>query len=54
MYSLSRRSSWKLDDMESQPRNHPIHNHWKYGITGESKILDNVIVNIEQVRELLS
>uniref|UniRef100_A0A914QKE7 CRAL-TRIO domain-containing protein n=1 Tax=Panagrolaimus davidi TaxID=227884 RepID=A0A914QKE7_9BILA len=34
--------------MENKKRNHPIHSHWRYGITGESKVLENVIVNIEQ------
>ncbi|VDM36533.1 unnamed protein product [Toxocara canis] len=45
----ARCSSWKLDDFLSVPRRHPIHNHWKHGITGLSGVLENVIVNIEQV-----
>uniref|UniRef100_A0AC34QFU4 CRAL-TRIO domain-containing protein n=1 Tax=Panagrolaimus sp. JU765 TaxID=591449 RepID=A0AC34QFU4_9BILA len=43
-----RRSCWKLDEMSKQKRDHPIHNHWKHGITGDSGVLDSVIVNIEQ------
>lgn len=38
--------------MAQKPRLHPIHNHWKYGITGKSNVLENVIVNIEQVSGL--
>ncbi|KAI6243925.1 CRAL/TRIO domain protein [Aphelenchoides fujianensis] len=40
-----RKSCWKLDDLVRKPRNHPIHKHWKYGITKESKMLRNVVVN---------
>ncbi|KHN76017.1 hypothetical protein Tcan_18176 [Toxocara canis] len=47
----ARCSSWKLDDFLSVPRRHPIHNHWKHGITGLSGVLENVIVNIEQTRK---
>jgi hypothetical protein len=44
-----RKSCWNLNEMSGKPRVHPIHSHWRYGITGESKVLENVIVNIEQV-----
>ncbi|CAB3410112.1 unnamed protein product [Caenorhabditis bovis] len=43
-----RNSTWNLDEMHKADRNHKIHHHWKYGITGKSGILENVIVNIEQ------
>uniref|UniRef100_A0A7E4UUQ1 CRAL-TRIO domain-containing protein n=1 Tax=Panagrellus redivivus TaxID=6233 RepID=A0A7E4UUQ1_PANRE len=43
-----RQSAWKLDEMKTKPRSHPIHTHWKHGITGPSKVLENVLVNIEQ------
>ncbi|CAD5229624.1 unnamed protein product [Bursaphelenchus okinawaensis] len=46
-----RKSCWNLDEMARKPRKHPIHNHWRYGITSESKVLSNVIVNIEQCGE---
>lgn len=35
--------------MGTAPRDHPIHEHWPYGIIGTSTLLENVIVNIEQV-----
>ncbi|XGW35530.1 hypothetical protein V3C99_019059 [Haemonchus contortus] len=44
----ARKSTWDLDNMHKQDRTHPIHNHWRYGITGESGVLENVIINIEQ------
>ncbi|KAK5980080.1 CRAL-TRIO domain and GOLD domain and CRAL/TRIO N-terminal domain-containing protein [Trichostrongylus colubriformis] len=44
----ARKSTWDLDNMHKLERTHPIHNHWRYGITGESDVLDNVIINIEQ------
>ncbi|CAI2358174.1 unnamed protein product [Caenorhabditis sp. 36 PRJEB53466] len=47
-HHLNLRSAWHLDDLHKKERNHPIHKHWKYGITGPSGILENVIVNIEQ------
>lgn len=34
--------------MAHKKRKHPIHSHWRYGITGPSKVLENVVVNIEQ------
>ncbi|KAH7718734.1 Protein R03A10.5 [Aphelenchoides avenae] len=43
-----RQTSWDLDNMHKKPRTHAIHSHWRYGITGNSEVLDNVIVNIEQ------
>ncbi|KAI6227162.1 CRAL-TRIO domain-containing protein [Aphelenchoides besseyi] len=43
-----RKSCWNLNTMARKQRQHPIHRHWKYGITEKSKVLDNVIVNIEQ------
>uniref|UniRef100_A0A1I7W6S1 CRAL-TRIO domain-containing protein n=1 Tax=Heterorhabditis bacteriophora TaxID=37862 RepID=A0A1I7W6S1_HETBA len=46
---LLRKSTWDLDNMRKKPRCHPIHNYWKYGITGLSGVHENVIVNIEQV-----
>ncbi|CAI5454948.1 unnamed protein product [Caenorhabditis angaria] len=47
-HHLKLRKAWNLDEFHLKERNHPIHNHWKYGITGESGIIENVIVNIEQ------
>lgn len=44
-----RKSAWDLDSMAQKPRKHIIHNYWKYGITGYSKKLENIIINIEQV-----
>lgn len=44
-----RKSSWDLDYLAHKARKHPIHSHWMYGITGQSQVLPNVIVNIEQV-----
>ncbi|VDL69215.1 unnamed protein product [Nippostrongylus brasiliensis] len=44
----ARKSTWDLDNMHKKTRTHPIHNHWRYGITGHSGVLENVIVNIEQ------
>uniref|UniRef100_A0A1I8AK61 CRAL-TRIO domain-containing protein n=1 Tax=Steinernema glaseri TaxID=37863 RepID=A0A1I8AK61_9BILA len=46
-----RRSYWDLDSYMERPRNHPVHNHWKYGFTGLSHVLENTIVNIEQAGE---
>ncbi|KAH7700806.1 Protein R03A10.5 [Aphelenchoides avenae] len=46
-----RQTSWDLDNMHKKPRTHAIHSHWRYGITGNSEVLDNVIVNIEQCGE---
>uniref|UniRef100_A0A7E5A173 CRAL-TRIO domain-containing protein n=1 Tax=Panagrellus redivivus TaxID=6233 RepID=A0A7E5A173_PANRE len=43
-----RRSHWNLDTMPEQPRNHPIHAHWRAGLTGLSGKVPNAIVNIEQ------
>ncbi|CAI4231235.1 unnamed protein product [Auanema sp. JU1783] len=43
-----RKSYWDLDSYTQGERNHPIHNHWRRGITGKSQILENVIVNVEQ------
>ncbi|KAI6205648.1 Cellular retinaldehyde-binding triple function domain containing protein [Aphelenchoides besseyi] len=48
-----RKSCWNLNTMARKQRQHPIHRHWKYGITEKSKVLDNVIVNIEQVSSFL-
>ncbi|CAB3397026.1 unnamed protein product [Caenorhabditis bovis] len=45
---LFRKSDWDLDGLAAKPRNHPVHNHWKSGLTGESGIIPNTIVNIEQ------
>ncbi|CAJ0582872.1 unnamed protein product, partial [Mesorhabditis spiculigera] len=45
---LFRKCHWDLDTMADRPRNHPIHSHWKSGLTGPSGVRDNVIVNIEQ------
>uniref|UniRef100_A0A0N5C228 CRAL-TRIO domain-containing protein n=1 Tax=Strongyloides papillosus TaxID=174720 RepID=A0A0N5C228_STREA len=47
----NRSSVFKFDDMIKDSRNHPIHNHWKYGITKMSSVLENTIVNIEQCGE---
>ncbi|EYC03226.1 hypothetical protein Y032_0095g2829 [Ancylostoma ceylanicum] len=44
----ARKSTWNLDKIHKNERTHPIHNHWRYGITGLSGTLENVIVNIEQ------
>ncbi|KIH43366.1 hypothetical protein ANCDUO_26629, partial [Ancylostoma duodenale] len=44
----ARKSTWNLDKIHKNERTHPIHNHWRYGITGHSGTLENVIVNIEQ------
>ncbi|KAI6191436.1 CRAL-TRIO domain-containing protein [Aphelenchoides bicaudatus] len=46
-----RKSCWNLNEMAGKPRKHPIHSHWRYGITGPSQVLENVIVNIEQCGE---
>ncbi|CAD6191160.1 unnamed protein product [Caenorhabditis auriculariae] len=43
-----RKSTWQLDELHKAERNQKIHHHWKYGITGESKVLENCIVNVEQ------
>lgn len=43
-----RRSHWDLDHLAAKPRDHPIHNHWRPGLTGESGKIPNVLVNIEQ------
>lgn len=48
-FHLNLRAAWNLDELHKKERNHPIHKHWKYGITGPSGHMDNVIVNIEQV-----
>ncbi|VDK26480.1 unnamed protein product [Anisakis simplex] len=45
----ARRSLWNLDEFLKQPRNHPVHYHWMYGITGQSGVVDNGIVNFEPV-----
>ncbi|CAI5451147.1 unnamed protein product [Caenorhabditis angaria] len=45
---LFRKSDWDLDNLADKPRDHPVHNHWKTGLTGESGIIPNTIVNIEQ------
>lgn len=37
-----------MDQLATEPRNHPIQKHWPYGIIGLSGVLDNVIVNLEQ------
>ncbi|EGT40312.1 hypothetical protein CAEBREN_00806 [Caenorhabditis brenneri] len=47
-FHLNLRAAWSLDELHKKERNHPIHKHWKYGITGPSGHLDNCIVNIEQ------
>ncbi|KAK6038555.1 hypothetical protein COOONC_23940 [Cooperia oncophora] len=44
----ARKSAWDFDNMHKKSRTHTIHNHWRYGITGESEVLENVIINIEQ------
>ncbi|KAE9413083.1 hypothetical protein Angca_006249, partial [Angiostrongylus cantonensis] len=44
----ARNSTWDFDNMHKKDRTHPIHNHWRHGITGLSGALENVIVNIEQ------
>jgi hypothetical protein len=46
-----RRSCWNLNELAGKPRVHPIHSHWRYGITAPSEVLENVIVNIEQCGE---
>lgn len=43
-----RRSAWDLDHLADKPRNHPLHAHWKTGLTGEAIKTPNTIVNIEQ------
>ncbi|KAK0409635.1 hypothetical protein QR680_004666 [Steinernema hermaphroditum] len=43
-----RKSHWNLDSIADQPRNHPIHHHWKAGLTGLAGKTENVLVNIEQ------
>ncbi|CAO4376088.1 unnamed protein product [Caenorhabditis nigoni] len=45
---LFRKSDWGLDGLAEKPRDHPVHHHWKTGLTGESGIIPNTIVNIEQ------
>lgn len=45
---LFRKSDWDLDALAEKPRDHPVHHHWKTGLTGESGIIPNTIVNIEQ------
>ncbi|CAJ0950850.1 unnamed protein product, partial [Mesorhabditis belari] len=45
---LFRKSHWDLDGMADRERNHPIHQHWKGGLTGAAVIRPNAIVNIEQ------
>uniref|UniRef100_A0A8R1HQ91 CRAL-TRIO domain-containing protein n=1 Tax=Caenorhabditis japonica TaxID=281687 RepID=A0A8R1HQ91_CAEJA len=45
---LFRKSDWDLDTLAEKPRDHPVHHHWKTGLTGESGIIPNTIVNIEQ------
>lgn len=47
-FHLNLRAAWNLDELHKRERSHPIHKHWKYGITGPSGHMDNVIVNIEQ------
>ncbi|TKR57427.1 hypothetical protein L596_030694 [Steinernema carpocapsae] len=43
-----RKSHWTLDLIANKPRNHPIHHHWKAGLTGLAGKTENVLVNIEQ------
>ncbi|CAG9540929.1 unnamed protein product [Cercopithifilaria johnstoni] len=45
---LLRNSKWNLDSMASKPRNHPLHDYWKAGLTGPAIKTQNTIVNIEQ------
>ncbi|VDO69651.1 unnamed protein product, partial [Heligmosomoides polygyrus] len=42
------RKKWDLDTLPDKPRNHPVHQHWKSGLTGEAILTPNCIVNIEQ------
>ncbi|VDM99382.1 unnamed protein product [Thelazia callipaeda] len=43
-----RRSKWDLDHLADKPRNHPVHEYWKSGITGPAGRTPNIIVNVEQ------
>ncbi|CAD6198936.1 unnamed protein product [Caenorhabditis auriculariae] len=45
---LFRKSDWDLDHLADKPRDHPVHNHWKSGLTGVAEKTPNTIVNIEQ------
>ncbi|KAE9413923.1 hypothetical protein Angca_009150, partial [Angiostrongylus cantonensis] len=45
---MMRKLDWDLDNLPDKPRNHPVHKHWKRGITGEATKTPNCIVNIEQ------
>uniref|UniRef100_A0A0N5AZC6 CRAL-TRIO domain-containing protein n=1 Tax=Syphacia muris TaxID=451379 RepID=A0A0N5AZC6_9BILA len=45
---LLRKSKLKLDELADRQRNHPVHHHWKCGITGPALVTPNAIVNIEQ------
>ncbi|KAK5975024.1 CRAL-TRIO domain-containing protein [Trichostrongylus colubriformis] len=42
------RKMWNLDILPDKPRDHPIHKHWKSGLTGEAVKTPNCVVNIEQ------
>uniref|UniRef100_A0AC34FPH0 CRAL-TRIO domain-containing protein n=1 Tax=Panagrolaimus sp. ES5 TaxID=591445 RepID=A0AC34FPH0_9BILA len=43
-----RKSHWKLDEVTLKPRNHPIHQFWMSGLTGDAVKTPNAIINVEQ------
>ncbi|KAI6227451.1 CRAL-TRIO domain-containing protein [Aphelenchoides fujianensis] len=43
-----RRSRWDLDHVADKPRDHPIHAHWKAGLSGLSGKIPNSFINVEQ------
>ncbi|KAI6207308.1 nucleoprotein [Aphelenchoides fujianensis] len=43
-----RRSRWDLDHAADKPRDHPIHAHWKAGLSGLSGKIPNSFINVEQ------
>ncbi|CAJ0928051.1 unnamed protein product, partial [Mesorhabditis belari] len=43
-----RKWDWDLDNMADAMRADPIQEHWRNGLTGESGVIPNVIINLEQ------
>ncbi|KAI1719577.1 CRAL-TRIO domain-containing protein F28H7.8 [Ditylenchus destructor] len=43
-----RKSLLQLDSLADKPRNHPVHEFWKAGLTTTAGKTDNVLVNVEQ------
>uniref|UniRef100_A0A914VSQ6 CRAL-TRIO domain-containing protein n=1 Tax=Plectus sambesii TaxID=2011161 RepID=A0A914VSQ6_9BILA len=41
------RKCWDLDNIHKRPRNHVIHSHWPYGLTGLSEKVANAIIYVE-------